>query len=345
LFGFGLRSYPPHPDLRPCFACHAYPKREYQDRDEGLNLIRLRSGFSVGEYGSLAIVSYSNTNDITKEHAKGHNVSDNEARQCLNNYLDQMFSSYFRATVLQQCDDGTTLPEVSPISTFRSYPVRLTPIVEIIRPGSWPQELADAMTHEAQRMAGWFWGRDITVEQMAKIDEDETGKWDTSVQVGDTWSEPFDFADDCVFCQTMTDESVWQRVAAFQWQLEKETASLRVTSPDAPAYPHDSLRTGETTDTRPELDFSERVPSREWFTTFYQALDAHLAETPQSMRAVRLTDLPLALQRFLCIRWNHLVYDWFFRDHTDKYAYVNGRYFTVLSECTPLVPSFWGLFG
>ena len=194
-----------------------------------------------------------------------------------------------------------------------------TNVQAIISHGLWPLTIADQMAEAAQHMVGYFTGRKVTVGQMGVLKYTDRGEMDTSVEVGDTWTETFELADDCVFCSEMTDESVKDRVAGFQWALDKEVANRFGAGL---GYP-------EETPENPPLHYShddKDAGRRE----YHEELKAWYVEHPMLLKVIPLIDLPLNLKRTLCIQWNHIVLEHlkveprFVRRHEDgQYFWMN----------------------
>lgn len=154
-----------------------------------------------------------------------------------------------------------------------------------------PQTLADEHTLLAQKYAGFFVGHPYrNAQQTPNVVIDRRRRW----------QEPIVVADDCVFCQRLTDEEAERRVAGYQHQLDIEGtrvqrseyyAWVRAASPDVP---------------EPGI-FEESVANLRRFCELFQ-------DTPGkdgwSRRPLPLIALPLRLKRKLCIEWNHLYRDW-----------------------------------
>jgi hypothetical protein len=108
------------------------------------------------------------------------------------------------------------------------HPHLFANVFELIAHLEWPLRVADAYVNVAQQFAGYFWGKNVTAGQMKTVSTDERGEKDSSVVMTDeTWVEPIELVDDCPMCQRMTDESVEERVEGFQWEINKESRSLK----------------------------------------------------------------------------------------------------------------------
>lgn len=191
------------------------------------------------------------------------------------------------------------------------HPHLFANIFELQAHFEWPLRVADAYVHVAQEFVGYFYGKHVTSEQMRNIGTDERGDYDSSVKLTDSeWVEPFDIEDDCPMCQRMTDRSVEERVAGFQWELDKESQS----------------RTAQNGGPR-HADYDMTPEGR---AEYHAAVDAHLAAHPQNWRPFPLIKLPHRLKRLLCIRWNHVVRDWLTED--PRYSYKDGHYYVIWVE-------------
>lgn len=199
---------------------------------------------------------------------------------------------------------------VTPTTT--PHPILMANVFELAHHFEWPLWVADQYVAVAQTYAGYFWGKKVTSAQMTPITDDEEGyARDTSVKMLDEdWVEPFDIEDDCPFCQRMTDESVEQRVAAFQWEIDKEV-SARMRVRQGPSH----------------SAFDETPDGR---VAYHAEVDQHLTENPDLFRPLPLIRLPFRLKRLLCIQWNHVVRDWMHND--PRYAYKDGHYYALWTE-------------
>lgn len=197
----------------------------------------------------------------------------------------------------------------------RQHPVMYANVFRLRKHGEWPVRISDLQTDEAQRFTGYFFGHPIHAHQMEPIayGHDNAEAWrDSSVTIGDEpWEPPFDTTDDCQFCLKMTDDSIRERLAAYQWAIDKEVYGFNTSrvGRDYPDY-------GKASYTRRMQHHQER---EEW-----------LAENPNGLRAVNLLLLPFELQRMLVIRWNHIVRD--FLNEDPRYVYDNGEYYVVFTE-------------
>lgn len=140
------------------------------------------------------------------------------------------------------------------------------------------QELADAVASTAQRYVGYFHGR---VYRAAG--HFETPGYYSTIVGEEDWIEPDIVADDCPFCQNLTDESVRRRLLGFMFAMAKELA--RINRAKYPDYP--PLKGPD--------DYA-----------FWEALEQWEAAHPEALRGYNLLKLPPHLQRALCIEWNHL---------------------------------------
>lgn len=234
--------------------------------------------------------------------------------ECL--LADIMLELGFSDKVLPYLDTRTMM-------TIYEYVIS-TNIHAVVNHNMWPIYIADEMTILAQNMVGYFTGKPTTGAQMKPLRTGPYGEIDESVKMSDEeWTEPFELADDCVFCQKMTDESVADRIAGFQWAMDKEVANrfgaglgLRGEEygpSDVPKhYDHDDTAT-------------QRREYHDKLVPFYE-------EHPRLFKVIPLIDLPLHLQRTLCIQWNHVVRDFIaadprliYRAEDDMYFYIDIR--------------------
>lgn len=196
-------------------------------------------------------------------------------------------------------------------------PYRLN-VQAIIHYDKWPLTIADQMASAAQKMAGYFTGKPVTVKQMGQLKVTEHGEIDTTVEMNDQqWTEPFELADDCLFCMKMTDQSVLDRVAGFQWAMDKEVANRfgAGLSQESNAPKH-----YQWNDTHAER--------RE----YHDLLKPWYVDHPQLLKVVTLIDLPLHLKRTLCIQWNHIVRDRLKAEPRFVYRPEDGMYFWMNVE-------------
>lgn len=200
------------------------------------------------------------------------------------------------------------------------YKLPLTSNVHaIINHNRWPLTVADLMTERAQIMVGYFTGHPVTVDQMGALRVTEQGEIDRTVEQADVnWTEPFELADDCLFCERMTDQTVVDRVAGFQWALDKEVAGRFGAG----------LAEGSGTLNVPKhYDFADTDEGRR---AYHDILKPWYAEHPMLLKVIPLIDLPLHLKRTLCIQWNHIVRDYLkldprfvYHEATDMYYWMN----------------------
>ncbi len=177
----------------------------------------------------------------------------------------------------------------------------------------WPMTVADRMTEMAQKMVGYFTGKDVRVKQMGGIKTTERGEVDLTTEVSNVdWTPPFEVADECVFCLKMTDESVMDRVAGFQWALDKEVAGRF------------GAGLGKATTTPKHYEHDDTHEQRQ---EYHDQLVAFYAEHPLLFGVIPLIDLPLELKRTLCIQWNHIVRDHLKADPRFIYREEDGMYF------------------
>lgn len=193
------------------------------------------------------------------------------------------------------------------------HPHFFTNVFELQSQYEWPVRVADDYVDVAQRYVGYFYGKQVISGQMMPIVEDKDTKYmvDSSVKkLESDWVEPFVMEDDCPMCQRMTDESVEERVAGFQWEIDKE-AGGRSASIGGP-------KSG---------DYADSAGGR---AQYHDALDLFLAEHPEIWRPFPLIRLPHEVKRKLCIEWNHVVRDWL--DDDPRYCYRDGHYYVVWVE-------------
>ena len=175
----------------------------------------------------------------------------------------------------------------------------------------WPISIADQYVTEAQRFVGYFYGKHVTSGQMTPIATRDDGDHDLSVTLtNEDWVDPIEFPDDCLFCERMTDEDIERRVAAFQWEIDKESSG-RIAQHGGPIH--------NNYEDSPE----ERV-------RYHAAIAAHAVEHPELWRPFPLINLPHRLKLALCIRWNHVVRDWLRSD--PRYVYKDGHYSALWTE-------------
>ena len=109
-----------------------------------------------------------------------------------------------------------------------THPHLFANVFELLYHNEWPLRVADDYVHVAQEFVGYFYGKHVTAEQMRNVVTDERGGRDDSVKLtDDVWVEPIELVDDCPMCERMTDESVEARVDGFQWEINKESRSLK----------------------------------------------------------------------------------------------------------------------
>lgn len=191
------------------------------------------------------------------------------------------------------------------------HPSLFVNVFELQQHYEWPTKIADEYVRVAQRFVGYFYGKHVTAGQMGLMMTDERGDYDSSVTLTEEdWVEPFEMEDDCQLCKRMTDKSVEERVAAFQWELDKE-AGARISASGGPRH-------------------TEYGVSAEARREYHAAVDLHLKEHPELWCPIPLIKLPQRVQRALCIQWNHVVRDWLQSD--PRYCYSNGQYYVVWTE-------------
>jgi hypothetical protein len=162
-----------------------------------------------------------------------------------------------------------------------------------------PIPLVDEYARVAQVYAGALIGKKVRVSQMGRTFIDDDGyKRDNTVEIVGDWEEPFVIEDDCLFCRTMTEESIERRVAGFQWQMDREANNAL------------SQQGDESPEGRRKV--------------------AELFKDAKSLIPAPLIYLPFHLKYKMCIEWNHVVRDWMQED--PRYSYAKGRYFVVWTE-------------
>jgi hypothetical protein len=191
-----------------------------------------------------------------------------------------------------------------------THPLLFSNIFELQHHQEWPIRVADDYVHVAQEFVGYFYGKHVIAGQMTSLEASERGDIDPSVKLTDEdWVTPFELEDDCALCVRMTDEDVERRVAAFQWEIDKESQG-RTSAQGGPKH----------------TDFDETPEGR---AEYHRRVKQHVAATGV-WAPFPLIDLPHELKRTLCIKWNHVVRDWLASD--PRYCYKDGYYYVVWTE-------------
>lgn len=231
--------------------------------------------------------------------------------------------------------------EITFVSPLSYQPDRVTTNVRaIVSYSQWPIIVADRMAEAAQGMVGYFTGHSVKVEQMGPLKTGVFGDFDTTVEMSDqAWTEPFELSDDCVFCRKMTDQSVLDRVAGFQWAMDKEVAN-RFGAGLSQQGTHGDDGTINVNVPK-HHNYDDTIEGRR---AYHQELKAWYVDHPTLLKVVPLIDLPIELQRTLCIQWNHAVRDYLKEDPRFIYREEDGMYFWMAvkrSDATKeLIPEF-----
>lgn len=195
------------------------------------------------------------------------------------------------------------------------YEVRVAP----------PQSLADQHTLIAQRYAGYFPGHPFRQVQMTQIIDMDTRR---------KWREPQVVADDCIFCQRMTDEDVVRRMEGYQHQIDIECTRGRVG-----LFNLWALKKYGREEDSPKPGFAPR-PGLAWPSTperlraFVEDTGSSWGDEPSKPRPMPMVDLPLRLKRKLCIEWNHLYLDWMEKENV-KYDFDSRMFFRESEQPAP----------
>lgn len=178
-----------------------------------------------------------------------------------------------------------------------------------------PPQFNNEIVDVVQRYVGYFHGKEVVIENTFGAIRATLGK--------KAWREPHVVRDDCEFCQKMTDESVRKRIMAFQYAMDLEVTrnnNLLPGYPDRRDFPvFDPGAWFEAVD--------------KWYEKFKQRDDR------RPLLAYPLHELPLRIQRKICIEWNHIWKRWidkkpelrvFLSDYEDDGALVRGELDSVL---------------
>lgn len=160
-----------------------------------------------------------------------------------------------------------------------------------------PQRISDQHTLAAQAMAGFLVGHPYRhYQQSATILVDESK----------AWREPVVLRDKCLFCERMTDESVKQRIMGYQAAIDKESIS-----PVGSMYQEWLTECGPTVIDVNEMDTPDGKVRRGNQMSMRNRR-AFLAENASwiAQQPFPMFELPMRLQRKLCIQWNHIYTDW-----------------------------------
>lgn len=228
-------------------------------------------------------------------------------------------------------------PEMLPyFDIHRSYQtdestLYTTNVSEVITHGNWPQIISDRQAEAAQYMVGYFTGHPTLVRKaQTRMEDGLFGRIDPSVTVrSGPWTPPTEQSDDCVFCQRLTDESVRERVAGFQWAIDKEVARQ---------FGAGEVQAGEE---RPPKHF-ELGDDYAGRRAYHNQLRMWIKNHPALLKPIVLIDLPFELQRTLCIQWNHIIRDYIEGDARFIYRAEDNSYWRMFvkraSEMKNLVP-------
>lgn len=176
---------------------------------------------------------------------------------------------------------------------------------------STPQAIADEIALAAQRYVGYFTGHPTRAAQYPNPLVGGTA------MEREAWREPVVLADDCVFCQGLTDADVERRVVGFQAAIDKETLGRKWAYFGAWAAENglkldvaDSYAPANWPLWRRFIEEAQDVP-RSYEHEDYGA-GVSVVERPEgwAVKAFPLVDLPHRLKRKLCIEWNHVYRDW-----------------------------------
>ena len=159
-----------------------------------------------------------------------------------------------------------------------------------VKPG---QDVADKQAFIAQNYAGYLVGYSY---HSAQYGRPNTSKVDRTKP----WREPNVLPDNCVFCDDMTDESVIQRVAGYQSQIDKEVIVRNLLKASAYTRWVEAGGLGPGTWTVAQL-------RRKFCETFQDGKVEGVNEWTE--KAFPLVDLPMRLKRKMCIEWNHTYID------------------------------------
>ncbi len=162
---------------------------------------------------------------------------------------------------------------------------------QIIKP---PRSLIDAHTLLAQKYAGYLVGHPYQNTQQ---------RTEVTVDWAHSWREPSIVADDCIFCQRLTDEEAERRIAGFQFQINTEV--LRSKRAYFKHWCRDSL-----SDVPEPGKYELSQANVQRFCELFQDRPTEKRPDGWFTRPFPLITLPMRLKRKLCIEWNHLYLAW-----------------------------------
>ena len=158
-----------------------------------------------------------------------------------------------------------------------------------------PQEVCDEITLAAQFYAGSLVGHPYRSSRIG------AGPFSDSTVEKAHWREPIVLKDDCVFCESMTDEDVLRRVAGFQSQID-----LEVLRQKNQYYIDWALHSEEA----PEPGKVSAWANRRRFIELRQDIKTEKRPTGWRERPFPLVNLSMRHKRKLCITWNHILLAW-----------------------------------
>lgn len=197
-----------------------------------------------------------------------------------------------------------------PTLQVQQHPALAVNVFRLQRHSQLPVRVADQLVLAAQRYVGYFYGEYVRATQMHPNTRIEDGVvTDPSVHLtGEEWVEPFEPGDECKFCQRMTDQSIEDRVEAFQWELDKESHH------HPPQFAEPGWRQAHAQEIARNVE-TVRASGRS-DTGIWAPFD--------------LTALPTRLKRSLCIEWNHIWRGWEREDL--RYVEKDREWFMLYTE-------------
>ena len=203
----------------------------------------------------------------------------------------------------------------------------------------------DKITIIAQCYAGFFTGHPYRFDQQSQYQVVHSPASHGIHVEKKAWKEPVVIADDCEFCQRLTDEQAISRVEGFQHQLDIEI--LRLKAPHYTAWllecgPDVIDRIAHTDDIGDpvQIGLNDSALNRRSFIRTHQDVPfITAAGEPKSNgwshKALPLVDLPLRLKRKMCIEWNHVYTDYLAENPTIIYDFKVHAFFEEKPDLPP----------
>ncbi len=166
-----------------------------------------------------------------------------------------------------------------------------------------PRALTIEHTLIAQKYAGYLIGHPYRQEQQSTT---------ITVEWAKEWREPPVVADDCIFCQHLTDGDVERRIAGYQFRIDVEVVRAKWVhyaawvDSGSEDVPNPGVRGKDQANYRNFCELFQDMPTDSPATAWRPALHREGWKT----KPLPMVLLPFRIKRKICIEWNHLYLSW-----------------------------------